>query len=103
MQGDTSMAVGFPVTKDGVNNNVGVCARALYNAFATIDQFKAWLDTQAVSDLQALGFTEGEANVVKSIAADLDHLRAVWEGTETRSPAYDYRTFAKQAIGPGLT
>ena len=72
------MAIGFPVTKAGVDQNLGVCARALYNAFATVEQFKSWLDTQDVAALEALGYTTGGANVGKSLMSDVDHLRTVW-------------------------
>jgi hypothetical protein len=97
------VSIGFAVTKAGVDQNLGVCSRALYNAFATVAQFKSWLDTQTVPNLEGLGYTTTEANTVKSVMADLDKLRTIWEGTGTQATVYDFRTFAKQAIGPGLT
>jgi hypothetical protein len=93
---------GISVTKADVNQAVGTCARAVFSAVQLIKQHKTWLDTQTDANLIALGFVQAEVDQIRSAMTDLDQLRTVFEGTGTRTPAYDYRTFAKLMIGVGL-
>lgn len=95
------MAVGLQVSKSDVNQSLGTCARSVFNALEQVQKFKTWLDTQLDSDLISLGFTQAEVNTIRSAMVDLDQLRTVFQGLGTRTPAYDYRTFAKLTIGTG--
>jgi hypothetical protein len=94
--------VGLPVTKGDVNNTFTTVVRQLFNTFLIVEQFQAYLAATPDGDLTSLGFTSGEVAQIKSAVNDADQLRQVWEGTATRSPAYDYRTFTKLGLGTGL-
>jgi hypothetical protein len=96
------MPVGLPVTKGDVNTTFTTVVRQLFNTFLIVQQFQGYLAATPDADLTAIGFTSGEVAQIKSAIADADQLRQVWEGTATRSPAYDYRTFTKLGLGTGL-
>lgn len=96
------MSVGATSTQAEVNATAAQVARSLFNTMRSVEQFKAWLDTQSESDLTARGFTSGEVAVLKSALGDLDTLRTVFEGTATQGTAYDFRTFSKLLLGCGL-
>jgi hypothetical protein len=93
------MTLGFPALKTDVDARSGQLALTLRDTFRSIQLFKAWLDTQTDAALLALGYAQGEVNTLRSAYTDLDQLRTVYEGTATRTPAYDYRTFAKLLVG----
>ncbi len=95
------MSVGLTTTKADLDNRAASCALDLRNTFDRIRIFKVKLDTMTNADLQALGYSisPDEAAILKSSFTDLDQLRTVYEGTGTRTPAYDYRTFAKLLTG----
>lgn len=96
------MSVGLPISKGEVDQQAGSIARSLHNVLHNAALLKGWLDTQTTQDLVDLGYSEGEAAVLKSAYADLAELAGVFEGGEPREVAYDYRTFAAQLIGTGL-
>lgn len=95
------MSVGLTTNKTDLDNRAASIALTLRNTFVQIKDFKTKLDTMTNADLQALGYaiSPDEAAILKSSFTDLDQLRTVYEGTGTRTPAYDYRTFAKQLTG----
>jgi len=93
------MSVGLTKGKADIDQRAALCALTLRDTFDKIKAFKAYLDTVTVADLEALTYTTTEANQLKSAFTDLDQLRTVYEGTGTRTPAYDYRTFAKLLTG----
>jgi alpha-D-ribose 1-methylphosphonate 5-phosphate C-P lyase len=71
-------------------------AQALNVEFTNIQQYKAWLDTMTDQSLIALGFAQGDVDVLKSAIADLDQLRVLYQGGATLGTAKDFRAFAKQ-------
>lgn len=93
------MTLGFPALKTDIDARSGQLALTLRDTFRSIQLFKAWLDTKTDQNLLDLGYNQGEVNTLRSAMADLDQLRTVYEGTATRTPAYDYRTFAKLLVG----
>lgn len=96
------MPVGIPVTKADVNTAYTTLSRQLHNTFQSIQQFQTYLTATPDADLVAMGFTSGEVAQIKSGMTDADQLRQVFQGTATRNPAYDYRTFLKLGLGVGL-
>ena len=93
---------GLPVTAAEINNVAGSLIRGLFASMKSVTQFKAFLDTKSENDLVLLGFTTAEVAILKSAFVDLAALVAVFEGTGTRTPAYDHRTFSKLLIGVGV-
>jgi hypothetical protein len=93
------MSLGFPTTKLDVDSRAGQLALTLRDDLNQIQTFKAWLDTQTDANLIALGYVQAEVNTLRSAYVDLDQFRQVYQGLATRTPAYDYRTFAKLLVG----
>lgn len=93
------MSVGLPSDKNSIDSRAGSLAIALRDIFTQISRFEAWLAAQTDQSLINLGYTSTEVAQLKSAFTDLDQLRQVYEGTATRSPAYDYRTFAGLLVG----
>jgi len=94
------MSVGFTKTKADLDQRAGAIALDLRGVMDRIRMYKSVLDT--ITDVElttVLGYTSIEKDQLRSAIGDLDQLRAVYEGTGTRSPAYDYRTFAKLLTG----
>jgi hypothetical protein len=95
------MSIGRSATKADVDQVLAQLAQQLFASFRGIAQFKSWLDGITVQNLVDLGYLSGEANGIKSAMSDLEQLRTIFEGTTTLAVAKDFRTFAKQALGPG--
>lgn len=93
------MAVGIPVTKDTINNQVGRTSAEFMNGLDSIAVLDDSLSPYDSAALEALGFTAGEAALIGSIRADLNQLRQIAMGLATLSPAKDFRTFTRQAAG----
>jgi hypothetical protein len=97
------MAVGAPVTLGDVNGAAGQIARQIFSATDNVKKFKGWLDSVSVADLQALGMSAGDANILKSAIADLADLAEIFSGgNPVATLPHDYRTFSKLLIGTGL-
>jgi len=96
--------IGPQLTAADVNGTIAQIVRQLYGALDNARLFQAWLVATPDATLLAapFGMAQADINTLKSTMTDLDQLRQVFEGTATRTPAYDYRTFAKQALGVGL-
>ncbi len=95
------MALGLSATQSDINNVGGSLVRGLFNSLKSVQQFKAFLDTKTDADLLLLNFTQPEINILRSAFTDLNALVNVFEGTATRTPAYDHRTFSKLMLGTG--
>jgi len=93
------MSVGYTVGKADVDGRAGALALALRNDFDAIRNFKIWLDAQTDQMLTALNYTPGDISTLRSAITDLAKLVGIYEGTQTQSPAYDFRTFAKLLTG----
>lgn len=94
------MAVGnaaFQSAAD-INHSVGSIAAQLDHLMVQIQRVQVFM---AATDLKVAPYTmsSGDEATIKSAMTDLDQLRQVYQGLATRTPAYDYRTFAKQLIG----
>lgn len=97
------MSLGLNPVKADVDYLAGTLAKRLHEDIDRIGEFKYWLDGKSVGDLEALGYTNGEANLLKSVFADLDQLRTLYVGAATLGSVKDFRTFARQIIGFGLS
>jgi hypothetical protein len=93
------MAVGLTVGKTDLDNAAGNLAKSVDVVLTQVGQLKAWMDTQTDANLTALGYLPGEVATLRSAITDLDQLRQVYQGLATRTPAYDYRQFAKLLAG----
>jgi hypothetical protein len=97
------MTAGIQVTQDRVNTQAGALAASIFAAMQNVLEFKAWLDTVTVGDLETLGFATGDANVLKSAFTDLADLAGIFTGNAAvNTLPYDYRTFSKLLIGVGV-
>lgn len=92
------------VSRQELDSRVNVLTVNLNNWFQQIKGMQIWLASKPDAELQAEPYlyTATEVAQLKSAFADLDQLRQVYEGTATRTPAYDYRTFAKLVWGLGF-
>ena len=86
-----------------VDELVGTGARSVRFAMQRIKDIKEYLDTKASADLVVeFGYTSTEADTIKSAFADLAKFAGIFDGTQTQSPAYDFRTFARRVWGLGV-
>lgn len=93
------MPVGYNVTKNDLDARAGGLAFNVRSHFEEIANLKTWLDAKPDNDLTAMGYTSGEVAILRSAIADLAKLGDIYHGTQTQTPAYDFRTFAKQLTG----
>lgn len=93
------MSVGFTKNKADLDQRGGSIALDLRGVMDRIRVYKAIMDTLTDQNLLDLGYTSTEKDQLRSSFVDLDQLRTVYEGTGTRTPAYDYRTFSKLLTG----
>lgn len=93
------MAVGTQQDLGTLNQLSGAIALELEEVITRIEHFKAWLDTQAVADLQTLGMSANDANTLKSAFTDAATLAAVYRGTGTQATTYNFSTFLKLLRG----
>lgn len=93
------MSVGLPANKADWDNRSGSLAVQLRDTFAAIQRFRTLLVATPDANLIALGYVQAEIDTMKSAYLDLDQLAQVYNGTATRTPAYNYQTFAKLITG----
>ncbi|MEV4173985.1 hypothetical protein [Nonomuraea sp. NPDC049709] len=98
------MTAGIPINQDRINTQAGAIAASVFSALQNVEEFKAWLDTISVNDLETVyGFSADDANVLKSAYADLADLVAIWAGgAPAATLPHDYRVFARRLIGVGV-
>lgn len=95
------MAVGYPVTKAGVDAQAMQLVLDLRNTLEQIAKMKVWLDGQSEADLIALGYTGGEGGEVallKSSFTDLANLHKVAIGQQSQAEANDFLFFARRLL-----
>jgi hypothetical protein len=96
---------GLAVTAQDIARQVGDIARDLSVLDHRIQALKDWMDTKAVDDLTAdpLNINVDDANLYKSVVADLAVLLAVYRGEAAQTPAKDFRVFVRRVWGLGAT
>lgn len=92
---------GIAVTKEQIDSVAGQLALDIADVGHRVSAFKAWLDTKSVSDLEALGYSTQEANVIKSAYADAAEHIAIFTGSAALAQPKDFRTFLRQLWGFG--
>ena len=93
------MSVGFPQDKANVDARLGQVALAVRVALADVKALQTYMAATPDATLLAMGYVQAEVNTMKSALTDLNKLATVYEGTDTQTPAYDFRTFAKLLVG----
>jgi hypothetical protein len=97
------MAAGIIPTKLQLDDLVGNGARTVRLALERVKDIKEYLDTKSQADLETeFSYSPTDAANIKSAYADLAKLAGIFEGTQTQSPAYDFRTFARRLWGLGV-
>ena len=100
--GITTLSIGFAKTKADIDNRAGAIAVDIRDALTRAQRLNTILAAMTTNELVALGYdelTKSEVSVLKSAIGDLNQLASVFQGLATRTPAYDYMTFAKQLTG----
>ena len=95
------MSLGLEVTKTQVDGVAGTIARDINRLFEDIVTFNLWLDGKSVADLEAMGYSTNEANVLKSAYADAAQLQTIFTGAANLASVKDFRTFLRQLWGLG--
>jgi len=93
------MSVGFPRGKAELDFRAGNLVVTLRDTFEDIRHLKALLDTMPDADLLAMGYVQGEVNVLKSAYAALVKLANVATAQDTAPVADDFMFFARQLTG----
>jgi hypothetical protein len=96
------MSIGLPISKSDVDMMIGGCCRDLNFVLDRIEALKAWLDSVVDAELEAMGYQPGEVAVLRSAFADVDQLRAIYQGQAALAEAKDFRAFAKRLFGFGF-
>lgn len=95
------MSVGFPVTKQEVDNRAGQLVVQLRDTLADVVAFKAWLDSATTTDafLQGLGYTAGEVTLLRASYTDLKKLSDVSHAQAVQAAPSDFFFNAKVLAG----
>lgn len=99
------MAIGYPITKTGLDNTMGGLVVAVRDSLNSVVSFKALLDDTAVlpdAVLTALGYGSGEITTIRASFTDLKKLSDISRAAATQSPANDFWFNAKLLAGVNL-
>ena len=104
------MAAGIILTTSDINNAIGSVTRNLNVQFDQIGQLYTYFQAVGAAGLEAapFNFSTGDAAVIMSAIADLQHLNQIYTGALSQNAiqgnnnAYDFRTFVKQLFGIGF-
>jgi hypothetical protein len=94
--------IGIQVTQARINEVLGGLAKRLNDDFHEVDLLKAWSDVTDQPAIEAIGFTQDEAYLVKLIIDELNQLRTIYEGTAALANPKDFREQPQKAIGLGI-
>lgn len=99
------MAIGYPITKIGLDNTMGGLVVGLRDALNACVAFKANLDDTAIlpdAVLTSLGYGSGEITTIRASFTDLKKLSDIARAAATQSPASDFWFNAKLLAGTNL-
>lgn len=97
------MAAGIVPTRLQLDDLVGSGARNVRLALERVKDIKEFLDTKSQADLETeFQYSPTDAATIKSAYTDLAKLAGIFEGVQTQSPVYDFRTFARRLWGIGI-
>jgi hypothetical protein len=87
------MSIGIPVSKESVDVSAGNMALNLERALNDAVELKLYFDRFTAAEISTMfGYTEQEANVLKSALGEADVIRQAWVAN---------RTFLQQLAGLG--
>lgn len=93
------MSVGFGVTKDALDQELGRLAVGLREGLAASARLYGWFAGQQTADLEALGYTAGEVAVIGSALGDLHTLSLIANGDASLANPQDLFTWADRLTG----
>lgn len=99
------MSIGYPITKIGLDNQMGSLVVNLRDQLNAIVSFKALLDDTTVlpdAVLTGLGYGSGEITTIRASFTDLKKLSDISRAAATQSPANDFWFNAKLLAGTNL-
>jgi hypothetical protein len=95
---------GQDVTRQDIARQVAAIAVRAAVLEEHVRAVKDYLDTQAVDDLTAdpLNITTEDANLYKTVVAELGTLMAIYRGEATQASVHDFRVFCRRVTGLGV-
>ncbi len=93
------MSAGFPVNKSIMDSRVGSITVALRDTLADAVKQKGTLDDMTDADIEALGYTAEDVNVLRSAFTDLAKLSDVAHAKATQAAANDFFFWANKLVG----
>lgn len=95
------MSIGLTVSKQEIDTRAGDIAREFQRAFRDVDILKHFLNATTNPELVSLGYTTGEATILKDAINDLFQLKGIWEGTNNLTVAKNFTSNVRQLWGVG--
>jgi hypothetical protein len=99
------VAIGYPITKTGLDNTMGGLVVTLRDALNAITSFKATLDDTTIMPdavLTGLGYGSGEITTIRASFTDLKKLRDISIAAATQGATNDFWFNAKLLTGVNL-
>lgn len=99
------MAIGYPITKTGLDNSMGSLVVGLRDALNACVSFKAELDDTAIlpdAVLTALGYGSGEITTIRASFTDLKKLSDISRAAAVQAATNDFWFNAKLLAGTQL-
>lgn len=99
------MAIGYPITKAGLDNSMGGLVVAVRNSLNAVVSFKTLLDDTTVlpdAVLTALGYGSGEITTIRASFTDLKKLSDISRAAATQGATNDFWFSAKLLAGTNL-
>lgn len=93
------MAIGFPVTKQSLDNHIGQLGVQLRDALVQCQRAKVVVDGVTDAQIEALGYSAGERAKIRAIVTDLNNLARVANGLQAQPGASDFFFNARDAMG----
>lgn len=93
------MSVGLPAGKSDFDAKLGYLALQLRDLILQVGPLKMRLDAMTDADLEALGYTETDVELIRNSIADLYLIQQVALGEATQTTAYDFRTNTQHLMG----
>jgi hypothetical protein len=93
------VSVGFTTTKLTLDAQSGQLAQNLALFARSATNLEMYLTAVPDADLESLGYTADDVALLKSAAADMAKLAAIYRGEVEQTPAYDFRTFTLRIAG----
>lgn len=93
------MTVGFPLTKDQLDTQLGQIALQVRTGLTDAARLKALLDGQTDPQLTALGYIAAEITLMRAAYTDLYNLNRVATAQATQPAANDFFFNAKKLLG----